>query len=48
MVCCYQDINKTVYKNMWVLVVEAGLALALFIFIIWWTVPKKKKDKDKP
>jgi len=33
---------------MWVLFVEAALALGLFLFIIWWTIPKKKKDKDKP
>ncbi|HKY02871.1 MAG TPA: hypothetical protein VJM53_10005, partial [Burkholderiales bacterium] len=29
------------------LLAEAGLALALFIFIIWWTLPKKdKSDKQ--
>ncbi len=29
----------------WVLL-EVGLGLALFIFIIWWTLPKKD-DRDK-
>jgi hypothetical protein len=31
---------------MWILAAEAALALGLFIFIIWWTLPKKK-DKSK-
>jgi hypothetical protein len=29
----------------WILL-ETGLALALAIFIVWWTIPKSK-DKDK-
>jgi len=29
---------------MWVLALEAGLALGLLLFIIWWTLPKKKKN----
>lgn len=33
---------------MWILAVEAAVALGLFLFIIWWTLPKKKdKNKDK-
>jgi len=33
---------------MWVIAIEALLALGLFIFIIWWTMfsGKKKKDDD--
>ncbi len=27
---------------MWVLALEAALALGLFIFLIWWTIPGKK------
>lgn len=30
----------------WVLL-EAGLALALALFIVWWTMPRSKKPKDK-
>lgn len=26
---------------MWLFLLEAGTALALFIFILWWTLPKK-------
>lgn len=28
------------------LLLEAGLALVLLIFIVWWTLPRKK-DKDR-
>lgn len=34
---------------MWLLIVEATVALGLFLFIIWWTMfsgKKKKKDDD--
>lgn len=33
---------------MWILLLEAGLALALLIFIVWWTWPKKKRDAKPP
>jgi hypothetical protein len=26
------------------LVLEGVLALSLFVFIIWWTLPRKRKD----
>jgi hypothetical protein len=29
---------------MWLFLLEAGTALALFLFILWWTLPKKEKD----
>lgn len=38
---------------MWLFLLEAGTALALFIFILWWTLPKKdpanppNADQDK-
>jgi len=28
------------------LILEGVLALALFVFIIWWTLPRKR-DRDK-
>lgn len=31
---------------MWLLIVEAGVALSLFLFIIWWTMFSGKKKKD--
>jgi hypothetical protein len=35
---------------MWLLIVEAAVALGLFLFIIWWTMfsgKKKQDDKNK-
>lgn len=37
---------------MWVILLEAGLALALLLGIVWWTWPKRRKetgsqDKDE-
>lgn len=34
-------------ESWWLLLVEAALALGLFIFIIWWTMFAGKKKKDK-
>ena len=31
---------------MWVLCLEAGLALGLLIFIVWWTMFSGRKDDD--
>jgi hypothetical protein len=31
---------------MWLLAVEAAVALGLFLFIIWWTMFSNKKKKD--
>ena len=33
------------YPLFWVLL-EMALGLALFVFIIWWTLPKKEKEED--
>jgi hypothetical protein len=32
---------------MWVVYLEIGIALALAGFIVWWTLPKKRKDGDQ-
>jgi hypothetical protein len=29
----------------WILL-EAGVALALAFFIVWWTIPKRKRKND--
>jgi hypothetical protein len=31
---------------MWLLFIEAGLALGLLIFIVWWTMFSGRKDDD--
>lgn len=33
---------------MWVLYLEALVALFLLVFIVWWTLPSKKKPAAKP
>lgn len=32
-------------KTVWFVLLEGLLALGLFVFIVWWTLPKKPKDK---
>ncbi len=32
---------------MWIFLLEAGTALALFLFILWWTLPGKDTDSDE-
>jgi len=34
-------------KNMWVLALEAILALSLFVFLVWWTLPRKKNKSPE-
>lgn len=29
------------------LILECVLALLLFVFIVWWTLPRKRGDKPK-
>jgi hypothetical protein len=31
---------------MWVIYLEMGLALALLILIVWFTLPRKRKDDE--
>jgi len=31
-------------SGLWIIVLEAGVALALLGFIVWWTLPKKRRD----
>jgi len=33
---------------MWIFVLEAGVALALLIFIVWWTWPSSDKTTPPP
>lgn len=34
-------------RFMWILLLEAGTALALLLFILWWTLPRKTgKDNN--
>ena len=34
-------------SGFWIFLLEGAVALALLIFIVWWTLPKKPRlDKD--
>jgi hypothetical protein len=32
---------------MWLLMIEAGVALFLLVFIVWWTASGRKPDEDQ-
>ena len=32
---------------MWILLLEAGVALSLLILVVWWTTRPQKKDEDE-
>jgi hypothetical protein len=32
---------------MWILLLEAGVALSLLILVVWWTTRPGKKDEDE-
>ena len=34
-------------SGLWIILLEAGVALAILIFIVWWTLPGKGR-KDRP
>jgi len=38
--------NATSTSMVWFLI-EAGVALLLLIFIVWWTVPRRKDGKKR-
>ncbi len=32
--------------GLWIILLESLLALAMLIFIVWWTMPRKKREPD--
>lgn len=34
-------------SGLWIIVLEAGAALALFLALVWWTLPKKRRDSEQ-
>jgi len=34
-------------SGLWIILLEAGLALALLLFLVWWTLPKKPKGGER-
>jgi hypothetical protein len=35
------------YPMFWIFL-ELALGLALFVFLVWWTLPKKNRDDEGP
>jgi hypothetical protein len=35
-----------VSSGLWIILLEAGLALALVAFLVWWTLPRGPENKD--
>ena len=34
-------------SGLWIILLEAAIALGLLVFIVWWTMPKKKKESPE-
>jgi len=32
---------------LWIIVLEAALALALVAFLVWWTLPRRREGEDR-
>jgi hypothetical protein len=37
-----------VSSGLWIILLEAGAALALLLGLVWWTLPKKPKNAEEP
>jgi len=33
-------------SGFWIFILEGLVALAIAAFVVWWTLPKKKRDDD--
>jgi hypothetical protein len=38
--------STQVRRSMWILLLEAGVAAGLLVFIVWWTWPKSDDKND--
>lgn len=43
----FANIQQDQPENMWVLALEAFVALTLLILIVWWTKPAKRNDEEE-
>ena len=39
----YSDVSS----GLWIFLLEAGVALAILAFIVWWTLPRKPKSGER-
>ena len=35
-------------SGLWIILLEAGVALVLLLSLVWWTLPKKPKSTEEP
>jgi hypothetical protein len=40
-------LTDMIESGLWIILLEAGLALGLLVFIVWWTWPRKPRSKDR-
>lgn len=41
------DNLPVIESGLWIILLEAAIALGLLGFIVWWTVPKKRKESPE-
>ncbi|HYQ94585.1 MAG TPA: hypothetical protein VEP70_07140 [Burkholderiales bacterium] len=34
-------------SGLWIIVLEAALALGLVAFLVWWTLPRRRESEDR-
>ena len=34
-------------SGLWIILLEAGLALVLVAFLVWWTLPRRRESEDR-
>jgi len=42
-----REYSAPLHRAMWVIYLEAGVALLLLLLIVWWTWPRKDKAEHK-
>jgi len=40
----YSDVSS----GLWIYLLEAGVALGLLVFIVWWTLPRPSRGEGDP
>jgi len=38
---------SNVSSGLWIILLEAGLALALLLALVWWTLPRKPESGER-
>jgi hypothetical protein len=43
----FGDVGAMIESGLWIILLEAAVALGLLVFIVWWTLPRKPRGKDR-